>query len=170
MTRRGLRLAVAVALVAAGLSACAHYGFSPSVRTHLSTIAIPILVNETLEFGAEQDLTDAIIDEFSNDGSLRVVGEEDADSVLRGTVVLYERPVMSYDSGGNPREYKVRVVARLSYEDLKRKETAWDESIEGWAVYSVADGDAEHTTEEDARAAAFGKLAQDVLAKTVQGW
>ena len=163
-----LLLGAGVALV--GGAGCSHYGFSSSVKTHISTIAVPVLLNETLEYGAEQGVTDAIIAEFTEDNALRVVGEEAADSVLRGAVVLYERPVMSYDASGNPTEYKVRVVARLSYEDLTKNEIVWEEEVEGWAVYSEAGEGGDLTTEEGARAYAFVKLAQDVLSKAVQGW
>ena len=149
---------------------CSHYSFSSAVKTHISTIAIPVLVNETLEFGAEQGVTDALITEFTEDNALRVVGEEQADSILRGTVVLYERPVISYDASGNPREYRVRVVARLSYEDLTLNEVVWEEDVEGWAVYSEIGGSGDLKSEEQAREYAFEKLAQDVLSKTVQGW
>ena len=163
--------AVAAALLAsAALSGCSHYSFSSAVKSHIETIAIPVLSNETLEYGAEQGLTDALIDEFADDNALRVVGEEEADSILRGAVVVYQRPVMSYDASGNPREYKVRVVARMSYEDLTSNQVVWEEEIEGWAVYSESGEGGDLTTEDEAREYAFEKLAQDVLSKTVQGW
>lgn len=167
---RRFLIAALAATVLAGAAGCSHYSFSQSVKTHISTIAVPVLTNETLEFGAEQDLTDAIIVQFTDDNTLRVVGEDSADSILRGTVAVYERPVMSYDAAGDPREYKVRVIARLTYEDLTSKETVWREDVEGWAVYSVSGEGGGLTSEDEARAAAFEKLAQDVLGKTVQGW
>ena len=168
--RLGALLLLGAGFAFAGGVGCSHYGFSSSVKTHISTIAVPVLLNETLEYGAEQGVTDAIIAEFTEDNALGVVGEEVADSVIRGAVVLYERPVMSYDASGNPTEYKVRVVARLSYEDLTKNEIVWEEEVEGWAVYSEAGEGGGLTTEEGARAYAFVKLAQDVLSKTVQGW
>jgi hypothetical protein len=168
MTCAALSRALALATLLLMLPGCSHYGFSSSVRTHIATVAVPILTNETVEYGAEQDVTDAIIREFTKDGSLRVVGEDVADSALRGSVVVYDHRVFSYDAGGNPRDYKVRAVARLTYEDLKEKRTVWEGDVEGWAVYTPGGG--EVTTEEDARKVAFEKLAQDVLAKTVQGW
>lgn len=169
MSRGGTCLVwvLAVAALAAG---CSHYGFSSAVQTHIKTIAIPILANETLEFGVGQELTDALISEFTDNNALSVVGEEEADSVLRGTVVVYERPVISYDAAGNPGEYKVRVVAALAYEDLTAQETVWEEEVEGWAVYSESGQGGDLTTEEDARAEALKKLAEDVLSKTVQSW
>ena len=168
-------LLAAALLAGAGLAllggaGCSHYGFSSAVKTHISTIAVPVLLNETLEYGAEQAVTDAIINEFTEDNALRVVGEEEADSILRGAIVLYERPVMSYDASGDPKEYKVRVVAKLLYEDLTKNEIVWEKEIEGWAVYSDTAAGGYEATEEEARAYAFVKLAQDVLSKTVQGW
>ena len=161
---------VAAVLVAAALSGCSHYGFSASMKTHISSVAIPVLENETVEFAVGQGLTDALIEGFSDDNSLRVVGEDDAESILRGTIVRYSRPVLSYDAGGNPREYKVNVVARLSYEDLTNNAVVWEDEVTGWAVYSVGGEDGELTTEEEAQERAFAKLAQDVLSRTVQAW
>jgi hypothetical protein len=163
--------AIVLMLAAVACQSCSHYGFSPSGgKGGLSSIAIPILTNETLEYGAEQELTDALVEEFSDDNSLRVVPEEEAESVLRGAVVAYERPVVSYDAGGSPREYRVRVVARLSYENRSTRETIWEGEVEGWAIYTVTGEGGDLTSEEEARAVALEKLAQDVLAKTVQGW
>ena len=158
------------ALVLIGGAGCSHYSFSSAMKTHISTVAVPVLLNETLEYGAEQGVTEAIIAEFTEDNALRVVTEEEADSILRGAVVLYERPVISYDASGNPREYKVRVVARLSYEDLTKNEVVWEKEVEGWAVYSEVEESGGLTTEEQAREYAFRKLAQDVLSESVQGW
>lgn len=163
-----LAAAAALALVAAG--GCSHYSFSPAMRTHISTVSVPVLENETLDYGAGQAVTDAIIDVLSDDGTLRVVEREDADSIIRGAVVTYERVVMSYDAGGTPRDYKVRAVVRLAFEDLTRAEVVWEQDVEGWAVYSEAGAGEELTSEDEARSEAFRKIAQDVLALSVQGW
>ncbi len=163
-------LVTAVTLILTVLTGCSHYGFSASVRTHISSVAIPVLENETVEFAVDQGLTDALIEEFSDDSSLRIVGEDEAESILRGTIVRYSRPVLSYDAGGNPREYKVSIVAKLSYEDLTTGTIVWEDEITGWAVYSATGGEGELTTEEEAQERAFEKLAQDVVSRTVQAW
>lgn len=162
-----------IACVLAALFAaagCSHYGFSPSLRTGPRTVAIPVLENETIEYGADQGVTDAIITTLTEDNSMRVVPEGDAEAVIRGRVTAYERPVFSYDAAGNPREYRVRVAANLSYEDRRTGVVIWEGSVEGWGIYAVSGEGGTPTTEEEARAAAFERLAQDLLAKTVQGW
>lgn len=149
---------------------CSHYSFSPALRTGPRSVAVPILANETLEYGAEQGVTDAIVAVFTEDNSMRVVPESEADAVVRGRVTLYERPVVSYDAAGNPKEYKVRVVADLVYEDSKTRTTIWEGRVEGWGIYSATGEGGALTTEDEARVAAFERLAQDLLARTVQGW
>ncbi len=43
------------------VAGCSHYSFSAAAKTHISTIAIPILENETLEYGTELGITNALI-------------------------------------------------------------------------------------------------------------
>ncbi|MBN2564684.1 MAG: LptE family protein [Candidatus Eisenbacteria bacterium] len=162
--------ALTMILFAVALAGCSNYSFSSAVKTHVSTVAIPLLTNQTLEYGVDQGVTDALVNEFTNDNALRVVREEEADSIIRGAVVLYERPVISYDASGNPNEYKVRVVADLTYEDLTKNEIVWQGEVEGWAVFTISGAGGDLTSEQEAQQYAYVKLAQDVLAKTVQGW
>lgn len=164
-----LRAACVLAALAAA-AGCSHYSFSPALRTGPKTVAVPVLGNETLEYGAEQGATDAIITTLTDDNSMRVVPEGEAEAIIRGRVTAYERPVFSYDAAGNPREYRVRVTADLTYEDRRTGTVIWEGRVEGWGVYAVSGEGGALTTEEEARAAAFERLAQDLLAKTVQGW
>jgi len=165
-----MRRAALAAIALVALAGCGYYSFSPTAQKGGDTsVAVPVLENETLEFGIESDVTDALIDVFTEEGALRVVSEAEADALVRGAVTLYDRSVMSYDADGNPREYKVRVVADLAYETVASREVIWEGTAEGWAVYSTS-GENENTTEEQARDEALEKLADDVLSKTVQGW
>jgi hypothetical protein len=60
---------MALALAAGGCS----YSPSPSLfPTHLKTLAVPILKNETTEPNLEQEVTQAIVDRFVQDNKLRV--------------------------------------------------------------------------------------------------
>ncbi len=167
MRAPALLAALAASLLAAG---CGYYSFSPAVQKGgIGTVAIPVLGNESLEYGIETDVTEALNETFTEDGGLRVVAEDEADALLRGAVSLYERTVMSYDAEGDPREYKVRILADLAYERVSTREIIWEGTAEGWAVYS-AEGTGENTTEEEAREEALSELAENVLSKTVQGW
>ncbi len=172
MMRQSVALLRTACLLAAllGAAGCSHYSFSPSLRTGPRTVAVPVLGNDTIEYGADQGATDAIITTLTDDNSMRVVPEGEAEAIIRGRVTTYERPVFSYDAAGNPREYRVRVAADLSYEDRRTGTVIWEGRVEGWGIYAVSGEEGTPTTEEEARTAAFERLAQDLLSKTVQGW
>jgi hypothetical protein len=164
------RAVLATCCCALALAGCSHYGFSPAVPGGPRTVAVPVLRNETLEYGVDQGVTDAVVTALTENNSMRVVPEAEAEAVVRGRVTAYERPVLSYDAAGNPREYRVRVAAALSYEDRRSGAVIWEGTVEGWGVYAVSGDAGTATTEEEARAEAFERLAADLVSKTVQSW
>ena len=57
-----------------------------SIPPHIKSISIPLMENETAEFGLAEEITDGIIEEFNKAGILRVIDEELAHSILRGEI------------------------------------------------------------------------------------
>lgn len=57
-----------------------------SIPPHIKSIAIPLMENETAEFGLAEDITDGILGEFVEAGILSITDENIAHSILRGTV------------------------------------------------------------------------------------
>ncbi|MDY0096164.1 MAG: LptE family protein, partial [Candidatus Vecturithrix sp.] len=53
---------------------------------HIKTIAIPIFVNKTLQDGVEEIITQQVIEQFVKGGKVRLVSEDNADAILRGTI------------------------------------------------------------------------------------
>jgi hypothetical protein len=158
-------------LIIAGIFAtgsCGYYGMSVSLPSHLKTVAVPLFSNETLEYGVDQKLTDAVVSELIDDNSLGVVDVDGADSVIEGTILSYEEEVYGYDQEGNVREYRVQFTARVLFRDLRREEISWEEQMTGWATYSVS-GE-ESRTEEEAQSEAISKLAEDIVSRAVKGW
>ena len=88
-------LALTLALAAASCS----YSPSPAqFPTHLKTLAVPILKNETTEPNIEQEVTQAIVDRFVQDNKLRVVDEAQADLIISGSVVRYTNSVFGFNA------------------------------------------------------------------------
>jgi outer membrane lipopolysaccharide assembly protein LptE/RlpB len=161
-------LVVSPALLTAGC------GYSLSARTnpHITSIAIPIFENKTLEKGIEERLAEGLTDAFLADKKLRVVKEKDADSVILGTIERYDRTPFSYDKDQNVQEYRVDMQLRVVYEDRKKNRMVWEEeAMHAWGTYSVSaalPGGVEE--ERAAQDRAIKKAADDILIKTVQGW
>jgi outer membrane lipopolysaccharide assembly protein LptE/RlpB len=71
-----------------------------NLSSGISTVAVPIFVNKTQSYRAEQILTEAVVREFISRSPYRVVTDDDgtADAVLHGTVVNSNVYPLTYDS------------------------------------------------------------------------
>ena len=103
-----LRFASFSVLVVLGsfLACLTGCGYHTSNHAHvnlpsgINTVAIPIFINRTQSYRAEQILTEAVVREFISRSAYKVVTHDDgtADAVLRGTVVNTNIYPLTYDS------------------------------------------------------------------------
>ncbi|MBT6796433.1 MAG: hypothetical protein HOA96_01605, partial [Candidatus Marinimicrobia bacterium] len=63
---------------------CGFYSMAGSIPPHIKSIAIPLMDNETAEFGLAEKITDGILEEFNEAGILNITEESVAHSILRG--------------------------------------------------------------------------------------
>jgi hypothetical protein len=126
--------------------------------------------NQTPEVTLSDELTQALIDRFVSDNTLRVV-QGDADAVLEGTITKYENRVSGYNSSQKADEYMVIVHADLVLRDRVKNREIWKEDqARGAAAYFLGAAEDAVNTEEEARALAMKQLVDVAIAKTVEGW
>ena len=91
-------------------------------ETHLppgvNSVAIPTLINKTLEPGIEIPFTQAFLTEFIQDRRVKVVDRKDADSILEGTIQSFYLRSSSYDKSGFALEFQTVVTMDIV---LKKK-------------------------------------------------
>ncbi len=99
-------------------------------ETHLppgvNSVAIPTLINKTLEPGIEISFTQAFLTEFIQDRRVKVVDRKDADSILEGTIRSFYLRSASYDKSGFALEFQTIVTMDIV---LKKKngEILWQD-------------------------------------------
>ena len=69
------------------LGSCMYYSLAGSIPPHINSVAIPIVENQTAEFGMSESVTENLLAKFNEENILRVTDEESAVSVLNGTIV-----------------------------------------------------------------------------------
>jgi outer membrane lipopolysaccharide assembly protein LptE/RlpB len=98
VTRR-MALAFLLGVFGAG---CGYHtaGHAVTIPDNVRTIAIPAFVNQTQTFKIEQMLTAAVVREFVTRTHYHVINQvnDDADSVLHGTVLATYTTPLTYDS------------------------------------------------------------------------
>ncbi len=99
MKRPAAALAVFLSVVALG---CGYHtvGHAVALPQNIRTIAVPGFVSQSPTFRVEQVMTDAVVREFNTRTQFHVIHEtkEDADAVLKGTVLSASAAPLAYDS------------------------------------------------------------------------
>ncbi len=154
--------AVCLALFIAG---CGVYSFSSSSLGGVKTVAVPQFENKTVEYGIQEDLTAKVIDRLIADNALKVVGLAEADAVLQGEIVRYERVAYTYDRSDNVSEYKVNIYVNFTLTRKGGKTLLEKTNMLGFGVFSASE-----QTEDDGKEAAVDKLARDIVDETTKTW
>lgn len=147
--------------------ACGPYSFSGTGASHIKTIAIPIFQDQTSEFGVKEKLTDAVIDEFTRDNTLKITDRRNADSVLEGTILGIDDRAGAFTSEEKVEDIKIFITVKVKYEDLKKRKTIWQEEITQWGTFNP---DAGPESRNEGINEALEKIANEILNKSVSGW
>ena len=114
MRRRAVLLGLLV-----GLSGCG-YTVGGTLPSHINTVAVPIFRNRTPEPAIESLITRAVVEAFTTNGRLKVVGSEKADAILDGEIVGYNVTSIAFDRDANVRLYRLLVTVNLRMRDVRR--------------------------------------------------
>ncbi len=155
-----------------GLGGCGYTASPALLPSYMKTVAIPVFDNQTTEYTLEQDITNAVIDRFVRDNHLRVVDLRSANSVIEGKVIGYKNAVFGFSAANRSQEYRVTITCSVVFKDLVKNREMWsDPNLVKTANYYVVPvpGDTAKT-ELDGRKEAISNLADESLARSVEGW
>lgn len=134
----------------------------------IKTIAVPMFINDTPEPELEAIITNGIIREFIADGTLKVVEEKNADTILLGEIIDYRREPLRFTKTEVTREYRLIIAVKLTFKDLRRNEVIWENPrVEGGTTFFV--GTSLPESERLALPDAIKLLAHRVVEKVVEG-
>jgi lipopolysaccharide assembly LptE-like protein len=163
-------LAIGVMLA---LSGCSEYRYNgpPALPPYIHRLAVRAFTNHTQQYGLEDQLTVAVLSEFNRDGRYQITTEAQADGVVTGDITRYLLEAVSYDANHVPTEYRLTIVAAVSFLDKVKSQTLWTEpDMRGELRYFVASsGFAGAMSETDARQTIYDELARDIRTRTLEG-
>ncbi|MCI0597321.1 MAG: LPS assembly lipoprotein LptE [candidate division Zixibacteria bacterium] len=144
---------------------CGPYSFNPG-GSGAKSIAVPLFENQTTQFGVREALTDSVSARFLRDNTLKITSTAGAELLLAGAIVRYERTAHAFDANQQVKQYVVNVWAAVSVTNQKDRKIVWEEKeLLGFGIY-----DANLETEEDGKARAVSKLAENIVNRTLRGW
>jgi hypothetical protein len=160
-------VAGALALAGAGCAYTVHTG----IPSHITSVAIPTFGNNSVQYTLSQELTDAVVDRFVRDNHLRVVPLREAQSLIQGTVLEYRNDVFGYTAERQAQEYRVGMRVQVRFKDLTRNKDIWSDEVVKTSNYTaISTGGLPAGTEATGRAETVGKVADEILSRTVSRW
>jgi len=118
----------ALALAAAVLLGGCGYTVRGTLPSHIQTVSVPIFKNHTREPAVESLITRAVVEAFSTNGRLKVVGRSQADAVLDGEIISYNIASIAFDQDANVRLYRLTVTVNLRMRDVKRNAMLFEQT------------------------------------------
>ncbi len=154
---------IAVLPLVAG--SCAFYSPVPSQTAKVESIGVPLMKNETAEFGLAEQLTEGVTDGLIEDNAMKVVDPSRAEGVLEATILNYERSAYTFDAEENVSEYLVEITIKASLINRETGAPIWEaSSIRARGEFSASE------TEQDGQRRAIDELIAEILNRTVKSW
>jgi len=171
------------------IAGCGYYSMAGSIPPHIKSIAIPLVNNQTAEFGIAESITDNIIEVFNEENILRIVDEGNADSILRGTIISLEDAPYTFSSEEAVSEYRINITMDITWNDVNNDVDLLKKRYSGWGAYGLSgdintdgidnDGDGKIDEEDDdefgeprsfATKIAITKIAEDIVNNILTSW
>lgn len=162
-------LCIFVSLVVAALNTGCYSFTGASVPTHLKTIAIPLMDDQSGsgEPNLREKLTRVLTDQFIRDNSLEVADKTTADSVIEGVIVSAPDAILTVAGGERVNKRRVTLTVKIVYHDMKLRKKVYEKTFTNTGDYESGAGFAGKQAALDE---AIRKISEDILLETVSGW
>lgn len=166
-----LKSAAALSLLFLLNAGCAGYRVGSMLPTDVETIYVPTVLNKSGEPLIEVELTQAIAQEIQKDGSLTIVPEDQADTVLTVVLLDYNLEPVSFQktdrSAAN--QYRINLTASLVLRRTSDQSVVAEAPrVKGQAVFDVV-GDLS-SSKRNGNPLAAEDLGKRIVQRIVEYW
>ncbi len=138
---------------------------------YVDTVRNEVPVDQVYAYhpGLEMMITNAILRRLEQDGNLRIVRSEDADVLLRASMVGFEQHGVRFNTLEGVEEFRLFIVLQMKLLDAKNNELIWEEpNFTGDAEYFVSA--VRSIARGEAAERAVNRLARNVVDRIVEDW
>jgi hypothetical protein len=162
---------LSICLATALLSGCAGYQLGPTngVATGSKSIRLTPFSNQTMAPRLGDAVTTALRREIQRDGTYRLSTHGDADVVVTGVLLKYDRHELSFLPNDilTVRDFRVSVTAHVTARDKATGKTVLDRDVTGYTLIRVGSDMA--SSERQAMPVLAYDLAKNISALLVDG-
>ncbi len=118
----------------------------------------------------EAKVHDAVVSRFQTDGHLKVTRSEQADLVLKGSLIGFDREELRLSDNQDVTEYRLRITVAITlFDGTGGGQELWDEpSYSGEATYYISGPQAK--SEAQALDDALKDISRRIVERTLENW
>ncbi len=138
--KRFLILGCLMLVLTVGIMGCGYNfrGKTNNLPSDVRTIAIPVFKNHTGETRIESTFTDQTIFQFTRSQIVRVVGEGQADAILRGNIVRADVEDVAYTTKETSKQRRITIQVEASLTRTRDGKVLWKRrDLKQQRTYSV---------------------------------
>ena len=148
------------------ISGCGYTNKS-LISRKINSIYIPIFENKTFRRGLEFDLTTAVKDIIMSKTKLRIVQEDNADTILSGVIVKVTEGMLSSNVADNIVESRVTTTVNMKLVDRRTGRTLVEQSgLVKSAEFVVSRGENVNTATQES----LNALAETIIYQLEEKW
>ena len=170
-------------------SNCIFYSMAGSIPPHINSVSIPMVENQTVEFGISEAVTDNLVNQFLETNILQLDEEDNADSILKGKIIRVKDAPYTYTKEESVTEYRFTITMDLEWYDIVKDKVIIKKQYSGFGAYGLSgdigsdgidnDNDGKMDAEDDdefgeprsfATKVAVRKIAEDILNDIMTTW
>lgn len=139
-----------------------------SIPEHLKTLYITTAKDES-GFGNpkyKDELTNALIDNFSKDNSFTLV-QSGGDAKLNVSIKSIVDIINAVNPGELETERKITITCKVEYYDAVKKKMIWTKDFSNFDIYELKNV---QTARDEAISVAIKRIAEDIMLAVVSGW
>jgi hypothetical protein len=164
---------IGAGLLLLSLGGCAGYHLGPVQPYYLRSVhklAIPTFQNKTLQPRISVLVTDTVIKQFQQDGTYKIVGDDDADATLHAQIMYVTRAPLRSVIGNvlATLEFNLTLRVRYTVADKSGKTISGPADVIGTTSFFV--GPDITSDERQALPLAAEELAKTLVSQLSEGW
>ena len=138
---------------------------------YVETVRNKLKTDEVFAYqqGLEMDITNAVIRRLHQDGTVKVVEKDTADSILKIDLTKFEQEGLRFNQMESVQEYRLFIVVAMKLIDARTGDTIWEEpNFTGDTDYYVTD--VSSIGRQKAALDVTETLAKNITNRIVEDW
>ncbi|HDR05151.1 MAG TPA: hypothetical protein ENN84_07905 [Candidatus Marinimicrobia bacterium] len=158
------------------INGCGIYSVRPgTIPTHIKSIAVSPVINETAEFAIAEDMTGRLLNQLLTENLLPVTDENAANSIIYVIIKSLDDRPYTFDEQEMVKEYKLTINADFTWYDALNQTELMKSPVSQWSAYYSENYNSQFSPDdqrvrENALDETMTKIAEDIILKLTSDW